>query len=88
MSQTATTLGQAATLLGVAPIVAGVAQMLALFVTFGLWAVAIADTVAALAAVDPTRRIRQLAACGYSKAAIGRSTGATRYRVAQVLATR
>ena len=88
MSQTATTLGQAATLLGVAPIVAGVAQMLALAVTFGLWAVAIADTLAALAAADPTRRIQQLAASGYSKAAIGRSTGASRYRVARVLATR
>ena len=88
MPQTATTFAQAATLLGVAPIVASVGQMLALAVTFALWAVAIADTLAALAAADPTRRIQQLAACGYSKAAIARSTGATRYRVARVLATR
>ena len=80
------TTAHALTLLGVAPIVAGVAQALTLAVTFALWAIALADVLAAMVSADPTRRIQQLAVCGYSKAAIARRTGATRYRVAKTLA--
>lgn len=80
------TTAHALTLLGVAPIVAGVAQALTFAVTVALWAIALADVLAAMASTDPTRRIQQLAACGHSKAAIARRTGATRYRVAKALA--
>ena len=71
-----------------APFLLAAAQVAALAITAGLWAIAIADTFAALAATDPTRRIQHLAACGYSKAAIARATGATRYRVTRTLAAR
>jgi hypothetical protein len=69
-------------LLGLSPIAAGIAQLFTACAVAVLWALAVADWLTA----DQPRRIRLLASCGHSQAAISRRLGVSRYQVRKVLA--